>query len=280
MIIIGEKINGTRARVAAALAQRDVAYIQGLAKLQAEAGADYLDVNAGSSPDKEPEDLAWLVETVQASVNVPLCLDSSNPVALEQGLERVKQTPIINSISGEDNRLKNIIPLAKRHDCKVIALVLDERGIPTGVEGRLITARRIMEHIRQNGLKDEDIFLDPLVLSVATDNSSALTVLDSVRTMRIEFPAVRFIIGLSNISFGLPARSFINRVFLVMALEAGINAAIIDPLDQEISGTMLAAELLLNRDRFCQNYTRAYRAARFRVQEFSSLDKVNNIIKG
>lgn len=263
MIIIGEKINGTRPEVAAAVARRDAAYIQDLALRQVNTGAHYLDLNAGTPPEEEPADLAWLVDTVQAVVNVPLCLDSSNPVALSKSLDRVSQKPLINSISGEDVRLENILPLVRICGCPIIALLLDEGGIPFDVDQRLVIAHKIIQQLRQAGLRDEDIFVDPLVLSIATDNSSALKVLETVRALKTDYPAVRFSLGLSNISYGLPARSLINRVFLALAMEVGIDAVIIDPLDQGIYSTIVAAELLLNRDPYCRNYTRSFRAGKF-----------------
>lgn len=263
MLIIGEKINGTLRKAAAAIAARDAAFVQDLAMRQVEAGAHYLDVNAGTSPEREPDDLVWLTETVQAAVNVPLCLDSANPAALAAALERVQQRPIINSISGEDGRLEGILPLVRRHGCQVMALLLDQGGIPKGVEGRLAVARKVLEHTRRANVADEDVFLDPLVMAVATDTQTALTTVESIRAIRAEFPAVRFSIGLSNVSYGLPARGLINQAFLVLALAAGLDAAIMDPLNPGMAGTLLAAEMLLGRDRFCRTYTRAFRAGRF-----------------
>jgi len=263
MQIIGEKINGTRKRVAQAIAERDAAFIQDLAIRQAEAGAAWLDVNAGTHPNREPDDLIWLVETIQPVVKVPLCLDSANPQALAAAIQVVRQTPMINSISGEPSRLEGILPLVAEHGCPVIALAMDERGIPETCEQRMAVVHKVMETTRAASVPDEKVYVDPLAMTLATNTNAALITLDTIRAIRREFPNVHLTIGLSNISFGLPARSYINRVFLTLALQAGLDSAIIDPLDSEMRAVLIAAELVLGRDRHCLNYTRAYRAGVF-----------------
>jgi len=262
MLIIGEKLNGTLKKTAAAIAARDAGFVADLARRQAEAGADYIDVNAGTHPDREPDDLVWLVEAVQAATDRPLCLDSANPVALAAALGRVARPPLINSISGEKRRLDGVLPLVPGRAAGVIALLLDDAGIPKDVQGRVAVARRILAHTRAVGVPDEQVYIDPLAIAVSTRQDGALVALDTMRALRAEFPAVRFSIGLSNISFGLPARSVINRVFLALALAAGLDAAILDPLDPALYSELLAAELLLGRDRFCRRYTGAFRAGR------------------
>ncbi|MCR4406005.1 MAG: methyltetrahydrofolate cobalamin methyltransferase [Anaerolineae bacterium] len=263
MQIIGEKINGTRKRVAQAIMERDSAFIQDLAIRQAEAGAAWLDVNAGTHPNREPDDLIWLVETIQPVVKVPLCLDSANPQALAAAIQVVQQTPMINSISGEPSRLEGILPLVAKHSCPVIALAMDERGIPETCEQRMAVVHKVMEATRAAGVPDEKVYVDPLAMTLATNTQAALITLDTIHAIRREFPNVHLTIGLSNISFGLPARSYINRVFLTLALQAGLDSAIIDPLDREMKAVLIAAELVLGRDRHCLNYTRAYRAGVF-----------------
>ena len=188
MIIIGEKINGTLKKTAAAIANREPAYIQELARSQAAAGADYLDVNAGTLAQSENEDLIWLVETVQAITDVPLCLDSSNPAALAAAIPHVRHLGIINSISGEQKRLEGILPLVQQHGCKVIALLLDENGIPETAEERLDVGRAILVRTRRAGIRDEDVFLDPLALSLATHHDSGLIAMDTMRRLRARVP--------------------------------------------------------------------------------------------
>ena len=258
--IIGEKINGTRERVGRAIADRDAAYIRSLATRQAEAGAHRIDVNAGTRPDREPDDLSWLVETVQAVTDLPLCLDSANPVALAAALKFTRTAPLINSVSGEPARLSGVLPLARDHGCPVIALALDGTGIPAGAGQRMAVIRRLLEATREAGIKDGEVFVDPLVMAVSTAERAGLVALETIAAVRAEFPDAHITAGLSNVSFGLPARHLVNRTFLALAVAAGMDSAIADPLDRELMAALRATELVLGRDRHCLAYTRAYRA--------------------
>jgi cobalamin-dependent methionine synthase I len=263
MRMIGEKINGTRQRVAQAIEERNAAFIRDLATKQAEAGVAWLDVNAGTHRSREPDDLIWLVETIQPEVEIPLCLDSANPPALAAAIQVAERTPMINSISGEPQRLEGILPLVAEHGCSVIALAMDDKGIPGTCERRMEVVRKVMEATRASGVPDDNVYIDPLTMTLATNTDSALITLDTLRAIRQEFPDVHLTMGLSNLSFGLPARSYINRTFLTLALAAGLDCAILDPLDREMKAALVAAELVLGRDRHCLNYTRAYRAGLF-----------------
>jgi cobalamin-dependent methionine synthase I len=264
MQIIGEKINGTRKRVAQAIEERDAAFVKDLAIKQAEAGAAWLDVNAGTHRGREPDDLIWLVETIQPEVEIPLCLDSANTQALAAAIQVVERTPMINSINGESQRLEGILPLVAEHGCPVIALAMDDKGIPEACERRMEVVLKVMEAVRASGVPDGDVYLDPLAMTLATDTDSALVTLDTMRAIRHEFPDAHLTMGLSNISFGLPARSYVNRAFLTLALAAGLDSAILDPLDREMKAALVAARLVLGHDRHCLNYTRAYRAGLFK----------------
>ena len=258
--IIGEKINGTRERVGKAVVDRDAAYIQSLATRQAEAGAHRIDVNAGTRPDREPDDLCWLVETVQAVTDLPLCLDSANPAALAAALKFTRTAPLINSISGEPGRLSGVLPLARDHGCPVIALALDDTGIPADAGQRMTVIRRLLAATREAGISDGDVFVDPLVMAVSTAERAGLIALETIAAVRAEFPGAHITAGLSNVSFGLPARHLVNRTFLALAVAAGMDSAIADPLDRELMAALKATELVLGRDRHCLAYTRAYRA--------------------
>jgi 5-methyltetrahydrofolate--homocysteine methyltransferase len=260
MRIIGERINGNWSRVKKAVAERNAALIQGLAQQQVEAGVDWLDVSSGTPPEREPEDLAWLVQTIQEVVEVPLCLDSANPRALAAALEHVRETPLINSINGEQARLDGILPLVAESGCEVIALAMDDQGIPSDVEGRLTVIGRVLDELHGVGVPDDNIYVDPLVMAVAANTESGRIALDTMRAVHAEYPEVHISSGLSNISFGLPVRTLINRAFLAVAIEAGLDTAILDPLDRELRKALLAAEVVLGRDRYCLNYTSAYRA--------------------
>jgi cobalamin-dependent methionine synthase I len=261
--IIGEKINGTRKRVAQAIAERDADFIRDLARKQVEAGSDWLDVNAGTHPQQEPDDLVWLIDNVQAVVDTPLCLDSANPKALAVAIKAVNETPMINSISGEPDRLQGILPLVAEHGCRVITLAMDEKKIPETSEARVAVVHKVLEATRAAGVPDKRVYVDPLAMTISTNIQSGLIFFETMRAVREAYPEVHFTAGLSNISFGLPARSYINRAFLTLALAAGLDSAILDPLDREMKAALVAAELVLGRDRHCLNYTRAYRAGLF-----------------
>lgn len=263
MKIIGEKINGTRKKVAQAIADRDVKYIQDLAVKQAEAGSTWLDVNAGTHPDKEPEDLIWLIENIQAVTEVPLCLDSANPEALKQAIQKVNKTPMINSISGEPDRLEKILPIVAEHGCEVIALAMDETKIPETYEKRVEIIEKVIKATRAAGVPDEKVYTDPLAMTIATSNQSAVAACETIRALKAKYTEMHFSIGLSNISFGLPARKQINRTFLILAMQVGLDCAIVDPLDQELQAAILATELLLGYDLHCMNYLRAARKGIF-----------------
>ena len=270
MRIIGEKINGTRPRVAQAIEERDSDVIQDLATKQAEAGVAWLDVNAGTRRSKESDDLIWLVEIIQPVVEIPLCLDSANPQALAAAIQVVEQTPMINSISGEPRRLKGILPLVAEHGCPTIALAMDDAGIPETCEGRMEVVHKLMETSRTHGVPDDDMYIDPLAMTLATNTDSAKITLDTMQAIRREYPEIHLIMGLSNISFGLPARSYINRAFLILALAAGLDSAILDPLDRQLRAALVTARLVLGHDRHCLDYTRAYRAGLFNGMESGS----------
>jgi 5-methyltetrahydrofolate corrinoid/iron sulfur protein methyltransferase len=263
MKIIGEKINGTRKRVARAIAERDADFIKDLALKQAEAGSTWLDVNAGTHPDQEPDDLIWLIEQIQSVVDTPLSLDSANPEALEIAIQAVNKTPLINSISGEPERLEKILPIVAAHGCEVIALAMDEKKIPETFEKRMEVIEKVLEHTRAAGVADDKVYVDPLALTIATMNDSAMIACDTIRAVHEKYPELHFTMGLSNISFGMPARKQINRGLLILAMGAGLDSAILDPLDKELQAAIVTTELLLGKDRHCMNYLKASRKGLF-----------------
>ena len=263
MIIIGEKINGTRKQVAQAIQNRDADFIRQLAERQFESGASYLDINAGTLPQREPEDMAWLVENVQEAVpEAILSLDSANPVALKAGIEKATKTPMINSLSGEKFRIDGVLPLACEFQTELIVLALDDKGIPKTSEGRLDIVRRLVEMTRKGGLPDEKLFVDPLVMAISTGTENGNITLETCRKILEEFPKVHLTCGLSNISFGMPLRSILNQAFTVLLIQAGMDSAIINPEERELRGIMMAAETLIGKDRHCMNFNRAFRAGK------------------
>lgn len=261
MIVIGEKINGTRKAVSAAIRERDAAFIEKLALSQVEAGSNYLDVNAGTAPEREPEDMTWLVKTIQGVTEIPLCLDSANPEALKAGLALVNKTPIINSVSGEKNRIEGVLPLALEHKTSLILLALDDTvGIPNTSEGRLAVIDRLIGLAKEGGLAEDQLYVDPLVTAISTGDQNAMITYDSIKQVRQKYPEAHITCGLSNISFGMPLRSLINQTFMSMCIQVGMDSAIIDPNDRNLKGVMLAAEMLMGKDRYCQKYSKAFRA--------------------
>ncbi len=259
MLIIGEKINGTRKAVNKAVLERDAEFIRRLAIAQVEAGADVLDINAGTEATHEADDMVWLVNIVQDAVDKPLSLDSPNPAALAAGLKATRQVPIINSISGEEDRLREVLPLVAEHGCRVLALALDGITVPESCEERMTVVRRLFQATRAAGVPDENVFIDSLVMTVATNSEACNVTLATMRTVKTEFPQAHLTAGLSNVSFGLPARTLLNRAFLTLAIEAGLDSAIMDPMDRGLMETLFATEALLGMDRNCGRYCRAYR---------------------
>jgi 5-methyltetrahydrofolate corrinoid/iron sulfur protein methyltransferase len=263
MIIIGEKINGTRKRVAQAIRERDADFIQALARSQTEGGSAFLDVNAGTSPDREVEDMAWLVTTIQEACDTPLCLDSANPAALSAGLSLTAHPPMINSVSGEKPRIEGVLPLALEYKTSLILLALDDEvGIPATSDGRIKIIDRLVNLSLKGGLCEEQLFIDPLVTAISTGTGNAVLTFDTIRRIRAAYPKCHITSGLSNISFGMPLRPLINRTFMAMVIQAGLDSAILDPNDRNLFEVTLAAEMLMGKDRFCQAYSRAYRSGR------------------
>ncbi len=263
MIVIGEKINGTRKQVGEAIRKRDAGFIGELARRQYEAGASYIDINAGGLPEHEVDDMAWLVDTVQSVVpEAVLCLDSPNHKALRVGIERASKTPMLNSLSAESFRVEGVLPLACEFGTELVILPIDDNGIPKTSEARLAVVRRLLEMTRRGGLPDEKLYVDPLVMAIATGVENGNITLDTCRKIRAEFPEVHLTCGLSNISFGMPLRLLLNQAFLVLAMEAGMDSAIVNPEERELRGIMMAADTVLGKDRHCLNFNRAFRSGK------------------
>ena len=262
MIIIGEKINSSIPGVAAAIERRDREFIQKLAKEQVAAGADIIDVNAGAFLDEETELLPWLVNIVQEAVDAPLCIDSPNPAALAAALKVAKQKALVNSISAEEDRYAQVLPLLKRHRAAVIAMCMDGRGIPGSANERVEIARGLAGRLLADGLAPEDIYLDVVVQPVATDTGSGVAAIEAVRAIREEMPDVHITCGLSNVSFGLPKRRLLNQAFAVILAAAGMDAMFVDPLDARLMALLAATKTLAGQDEFCAEYLAAFRAGK------------------
>ena len=259
MIIIGEKINGTIPKVGRAIAERDEAFIRDLAIKQAEAGADYIDVCAGTAPEVEEETLIWLMNIVQDAVDKPLCIDSPNARMIEKVIKHAKRPGILNSVSKEGDKTDVIYPLMKGTDWQVIALTCDDKGIPYDVETRVNITKELVEEADKYGITPDRIHVDPLVMAISADNQSMITFLESLKQIKELYPTIKITSGLSNISFSMPLRKVINATFLTLATYAGMDSAIMDPLDRDIMAALLATEALMGRDRHCRKFTTAYR---------------------
>ena len=263
MIIIGELINASRKAIAEAIEKRDAAKIQQVALDQADSGADYIDVNAGIFVGKEPEYLKWLVQTVHEVTAKPCAIDSPDPEAIEEALSVHRGIPMINSISLEKERYDNLLPIIAGTDYRVIALCMSDEGMPETVEDRLRIADKLINGLLQKHVKLENIFVDPLVQPISVNNDFGLAFLDAVEQIMKQFPGIHTACGLSNISFGLPVRKFLNQTFMVMAIAKGLDGAIVNPLDKKMMASIMAAESMVGKDNYCMNYLKAYRAGMF-----------------
>ncbi|MDI6893533.1 MAG: methyltetrahydrofolate cobalamin methyltransferase [Bacillota bacterium] len=262
MIIVGERINTSRKPVAALVARRDAGAVVREAARQHEAGANFIDVNAGTLLGEEPEALRWLVTTIQGAVPVPLCLDSPDPGVMAVALEVHQGKALLNSITAERERFRAVLPLVKRFGCGVVALCLDEAGMPSSAEEAVEKGSRLVEDLLEAGVPAGDIYVDPLVRPVSTDSCAGVAVVEAISILRRKYPGIHTICGLSNVSFALPERRLLNRAFLVAAMTAGLDSVILDPLDGRLMGLLRAAEAVLGRDEYCSCYLRAYREGR------------------
>lgn len=258
--VIGERINTTLKKVQAAVKDRDTEYIVNDVKKQTECGATYIDVNAGARIGHEEADMKWLLETVQSATELPLCLDSPDPAILEMAYGMVNQAPMVNSISLEKERFDAMLPFLVGKECKIIALCMDDSGMPKSDDDIFDRAKIIVAELEKIGMKKEDIFVDPLIQPISVDGNNGTMVMKAVRTIMTDLEGVHTTGGLSNISYGLPQRKIINRSFLLMMMAHGFNSAIMDPLDKEIMAVLKTGEMLKGHDNFCMNYLKAVRS--------------------
>ena len=261
MLIIGERINSTRNVVKKAIAARDANFILKEAKAQLEAGAHFIDIKCAMGLDNEVLDMDWVISVIQSGLKgVSICIDSPNYLAVDRALAVYKTSGelMINSITGEDSRIRHIVPLAAKHKAKLIALTMNEKGMPDTAEERYEIAKEILTKIKKEGFREEDLYFDPLIRPVSTEPKQADEFLKAIPLIK-SLGGVKTICGLSNVSFGLPARSAINATFLVMAVQAGLDAAILDPLDKRVMSSLSASKALVAKDEYCAEYIRAFR---------------------
>jgi len=256
-VLIGERINPSgRKKLAEALRSGDFELACKEAIAQVEAGADILDVNVASPGIDEIAVLPKIVQKVMASIDVPLCIDINNPGALRGALKVYKGKPIVNSVTGEENSLNEILPLVKEYGAAVIGLTIDEEGIPKESGRRVAIAHKIIERAESLEIPAEDVIIDCLALTVGAETNAALVTLEAIRKVREEL-GVNQTLGASNISYGLPGRNLVNHTFLAMAILSGVTCPTVDVA--KVRPAVLSIDLILDHDRFAQRYMRDFR---------------------
>jgi len=258
-VVIGERINPTgRKMLAAEMKAGDFSRVEADAIAQVEAGAQMLDVNAGIPLADEPAILAKTVELVQGLTDVPLSIDSSIVAALEAGLAAYKGKALLNSVTGEEERLESVLPLVKKYGCAVVAISNDDTGISQDIDVRFNVAKKIVERAADHGIPSSDVVVDPLVMPVGAVGTAGRDVLQLVHRLRTELK-VNTTCGASNLSFGLPNRNGLNAAFISMAIGAGMTSAITNPLHAEVMTGIRGADVIMAADKECSNWLRAYR---------------------
>ena len=258
-VIIGERINPTgRKLMLKALQEGDFDVVRRDARSQVEAGAKILDVNAGVPGADEPALLKQLITTILEVTDVPLCIDTADPEALEVALKSYEGKALINSVNGEERSLEAVLPLVKEYGAAVIGLCMDEDGIPVSADDRLRVAANIIKRAEKLGISSENIIIDPLALTMGSDHTAGLIAMQTIQKVVAEF-GVNITMGASNISFGMPDRKFINATFIAMAIHAGLTCPITNPLEVEVSIAIKAADLSMGRDEYGMAWIQAFR---------------------
>ncbi|MFR4633096.1 MAG: cobalamin-dependent protein [Blautia faecis] len=254
MIIIGEKLNGSIPSVAKAIAEKDADLIRERARMQAEAGATFLDVCASVEEAVEVETLKWMIDLVQEVTDTPICVDSPSARSCVAAIPFCKRPGLINSVSLEGDKIDTIFPVIADTDWECVALLCDNDGIPDSVERRMKIFFGIMEKAKQYGIAPSRLHIDPLVVTLGTDQTALTVFADCCRRIKYEYPEIHITSGLSNISFGLPVRKNINQAFMVLAMNAGMDSAIVDPTNKNMIGMIYATNALLESDEYCLQY--------------------------
>ena len=266
MIIIGEKINGAIPSVAKAIAEKNEDWIRDLARRQSEAGADYIDV-CSSVPDRDVETLKWLIDLVQEVCDTPICVDSPSAKSIVEALPFCKKPGIINSVSLEGDKIDTVFPVIADTKWEVIALLSGKSRISEDVEERIDILNEIMKKANEYGITESRMHIDPLVFSIGTNPESFSGYSAVAHYVREHYPKAHITSGLSNISFGIPSRKTMNQAFLILAMQAGMDCAIIDPTSRDMIGSIFATEALLELDEYCVEYIGAYKEDRFGVKK-------------
>ena len=256
-ILIGERINPSgNKRLAEALRKGDMEFVRNEARLQVQAGADIIDVNVSTFGVDEKTLLPRVIQELMDTINVPLCIDSTNPGALEAALNVYKGKPLVNSVSGERNSLEKVLPLVKKYKAAVIGLVQDDEGVPKNSERRISIAHKLVSQAESLGISREDIIIDCLAPAIGTDTSGGIGVIEAIRQVKTDL-GVNQIIGASNVSFGMPDRNLLNNAFIASVMSAGVTCLITDC--SKSRPIILAVDLVLGRDKRGIRYVQAYR---------------------
>ncbi len=263
MIIIGEKINGSIPAVAKAIANRDEEFIKKRAIAQAEAGADYIDVCASVEDDIELETMEWLINLVQSVTDKPIAVDSPNPRTCVECMKFCKKPGIINSVSGEGDKMDVVFPAIAGTKWEVIALLNGNYGIPKTAADRIKVFDEIMAKAKEYGIAPSRFHIDPLVEMLCTSEDGIAMVEEVMQNIKSRYPSIHITGAVSNISFNLPVRRIVNQAFVVLAMKAGMDSAILDPLNQDMMGMIYATEACLGLDEMCIEYIGAYREGIF-----------------
>ncbi|MCX7846469.1 MAG: dihydropteroate synthase [bacterium] len=263
MTIIGERINMTRKSIREKVWERDAAFVTAEVQRQEACGATHIDINAGADPAREIEDMRWLTEVVSSATQLPLSFDSARAEVLRAGLELCNRPgTIINSTTAESARLADTLPLVKEFNTGIIALTMDDGGMAETIEDRQRIIDALCARMREEGIGLERVYIDPLVRPVSTNPEQALMTIAGVRYVKTRYPEAHTMVGLSNVSYGLPSRIHVNRAFFALLVEAGLDGAIIDPTAEGMMGIMLATRALTGQDEFCMEYIAAARAGK------------------
>ncbi|MFA5859081.1 MAG: dihydropteroate synthase [Elusimicrobiota bacterium] len=259
MFIIGEKINGMFKSVREAVAGRDKRVIRELANAQLAAGANALDVNVGPGSAEPIKDMEWLITSIREVTQCPLAVDTTKPDVMELGLTLAGDNAFLNSVSGDKEKLDILIPLAKKYNSKIVALTMTKTGVPQNTDTRMEIAANIVAAAVEHGYDTAGLYIDPLILPVNVAQPHASAVIETIRQIGLLCdPPPKTVLGLSNVSQGTIFRGLIDRTYLVMAISAGLDAAILNPLDKELMDAMIATELLLGKTLYCDSFLDAY----------------------
>lgn len=262
MIIIGEKINGSIPAVAKAIAERDAEFIKDRARKQAAANATYIDCCASVAEEVEVETLKWMIECIQEVTDLPISVDSPSTDVLKEAYKFCNRPGLFNSVSGEGSKIDTIFPIMAMEENKgweVIALLSDDTGIPKSAADRLRVFDNIMAKAEEYHISPSRIHIDPLVEMLCTSEDGIAMNIEVIETVRKRYPNIHITAAISNISFNLPVRKLINYGFMILAMNAGLDSAIMDPTNRDMLGLVYATEALMGEDDFCMEYIGAYR---------------------